>query len=338
MKRDPYMDNLRCLLIILVVLGHFFSKISSIEAYKYLNYFIYLFHMPLFIFVSGYFSKSIIKNGVFQSKKVFSIFWMYLLFRCITYLITGYYKGFHSFKLFDESSAPWYLLSLSLWYLMIPLIRNYKAKYVIPITFVIGILIGFDSSVGTFLSLSRTIVFFPFFCIGYYFTPELLSSLLKKKLRIPSFILLAVTLGLLLWKGNLFSPYARFSYGATSYAGILKKDYYFTGPLYRTIWYVVAIILSLAVMYIIPRCHTWFTYIGQRTLSVYVVHVLIRNVLVYEGFNTYILSLPRIYSLFVFVVCIVIVLISSSPIVFKPFSYLMAHPFFTDIFKKKNNN
>lgn len=336
MKRDPYMDNLRCILIILVVIAHFINKLSSIDEYKYLYNFIYLFHMPLFVFVSGYFSKGLFKIGMFQSKKVISIFWMYLLFRFISYFITVYYKGYYRFNLFDESSAPWYLLSLSLWYLMIPLIRNYKAKYVIPITFVISILIGFDSSVGTFLSLSRTIVFFPFFCIGYYLTPELLSSLLKKNLRIPSFLLLATTLGLFLWKGNFFSPYIRFTYGASSYSDILKKDYYFTGPLYRTIWYIVAIILSIAFMYIIPRCHTWFTYIGQRTLSVYVIHVLIRNVFVYIGLNTYLLSLPPIYSLSVFAVCIAIVLITSSSIVFKPFSYLMAHPFFYGCFVKKN--
>ena len=131
MKRDPYMDNLRCLLILLVVVAHFLSKVSSIEEYKHLYYFIYLFHMPLFVFVSGYFSKGMMKDGVFQSQKLLSIFWMFFLFKGVSHFITCMYKGFHSIKLLNEGSAPWYLLSLCLWYLMIPVIRNYKIKVVV---------------------------------------------------------------------------------------------------------------------------------------------------------------------------------------------------------------
>ncbi|MDD5935282.1 MAG: acyltransferase family protein [Clostridiales bacterium] len=338
MNRDPYMDNLRCFLIILVVIGHFLGKFSSIDLYKHLQLFIYLFHMPLFIFVSGYFSKSLFKNGVFQARKVISVFWMFLLFRLATYFITVLFKGYYTFNLFTDSSAPWYLLSLCLWYLFVPIIHNYKAKYVIPIAFICGILIGFDSSVGTFLSLSRTIVFFPFFCIGYYYTPEQLAKLLNKKLRIPSVVLLILTLCFILWKGELFSPYIRFTYGAASYKDLLDNNYLLYGPLIRMLWYLVAITLSIAVMYIIPRCHTWFTYIGQRTLSVYVGHSLIRNILIYEGLDTFLLSLPKIYTLLIFVICILIVLICSSSIVFKVFSYVLSHPFFIGCWNKKKQN
>lgn len=335
MKRDPYMDNLRCFLIILVVIAHFLSKLSSITEYHYLYYFIYLFHMPLFVFVSGYFSKSIYKDGNYQAKKVFSLFWIYILFRLASYFTAAGYKGFYKIKLFEESSAPWYLLSLCLWYLLIPLIHNYKARQVIPITIVISLFVGLDSTVGTFLSLSRTITFFPFFCMGYFFTPEKLEGLLSKKFRIPSAIFLGVLLLLFLWKGNCFAPYIRFTYGASSYSDILKKDYLIRGPLLRLAWYVVSVICSLAVLYIVPRKQMWFTRIGQRTLSVYVLHILIRNLLVYEGIFTRILTLPHIYSVAVFPFCILIVLVCSSSFVYQLFSFLLSHPFFVP--SKKNN-
>ncbi len=334
MKRDPYMDNLRCLLIFLVVLAHFLSKLPSINEYQYLHNFIYIFHMPLFVFVSGYFSKHIVKNGVFQSQRLLSIFWLFCIFKGMTHLIYCIYNGFYSLKLLDVSSAPWYLICLCLWYLMIPFIRYYKPKLVLICSFVIAILVGYDQTVGQFLSLSRAIVFFPFFLIGYYLSNDQLKNLLEKRLRIPAALLLLGAFILSLLKGDVISPYIRFTYGASSYASILKEDYLLRGPVLRLTWYVIAIILSVSVMYLIPRCHRWFTYIGQRTLSIYILHILIRNVLVYEGFFDALMRQPKVYTLSVFFLCIGIVLICSCSIIYKPFSYLMSHPFF--IKPKKN--
>ena len=63
-ERIYYWDNLKCLLIFLVVVGHFLIPVyhdsgRSIEA---VYFFIYLFHMPAFIFVSGFFAKSYLKK------------------------------------------------------------------------------------------------------------------------------------------------------------------------------------------------------------------------------------------------------------------------------------
>ena len=59
-ERDYYFDNLKFILIFLVVFGHLVGityKETQIE--KSIYFFIYLFHMPAFIIVSGYFSKNI---------------------------------------------------------------------------------------------------------------------------------------------------------------------------------------------------------------------------------------------------------------------------------------
>lgn len=64
-----YWDNMKGLLISLVVMGHFiqvyFEKCVWGDNYYFLQTvlcFIYYFHMPLFIFVSGYFSKNVEKR------------------------------------------------------------------------------------------------------------------------------------------------------------------------------------------------------------------------------------------------------------------------------------
>lgn len=57
LKRNSYFDTTKFILIFLVVFGHFLeSKMGHSLICNELHAFIYLFHMPLFIFISGYFS------------------------------------------------------------------------------------------------------------------------------------------------------------------------------------------------------------------------------------------------------------------------------------------
>src|SRR5699024_7607197 len=56
-SRDPAIDNARALLITLVVVGHLLNMISSTSG-EVLYLWIYSFHMPAFVAVSGYLSRS----------------------------------------------------------------------------------------------------------------------------------------------------------------------------------------------------------------------------------------------------------------------------------------
>ena len=58
MTRDYRLDSIKGLLIILVILGHL---IIALDNYNVINHsvmgLIYIFHMPLFILISGYLTK-----------------------------------------------------------------------------------------------------------------------------------------------------------------------------------------------------------------------------------------------------------------------------------------
>lgn len=59
----------------------------------------------------------------------------------------------------------WYLLSLIFYYLLIPVIATESKVYAGVIllgTIVLALAIGFDNSIGYYMSLSRTFVFLPF--------------------------------------------------------------------------------------------------------------------------------------------------------------------------------
>ena len=76
--RDSYFDNLKGILILLVVIGHFILPMDKTRPVWSIFYIIYLFHMPMFAMVSGYFSKGMYRNGAFKMERFLRILWLYI--------------------------------------------------------------------------------------------------------------------------------------------------------------------------------------------------------------------------------------------------------------------
>ena len=141
--RDEQIDSVKYCLIVLVIAGHvieYSETTACIIVWKW----IYIFHMPLFIFISGYFSRK-------KDKELWPSIWKLLepliVFQSvavITKLING---GETSFRdILTPWYVLWYLLSLIYWRLILQVIpegilRN--AKLILPTTFGISILTGF---------------------------------------------------------------------------------------------------------------------------------------------------------------------------------------------------
>jgi fucose 4-O-acetylase-like acetyltransferase len=85
------------------------------------------------------------------------------------------YAGFY-YYLFNEIPgrpvlfAPhwimWFLLSLVLWQITLPWVL--KIRHNLMWMLVIGIMIGYLPASGNVLAVSKTLVFYPFFLVGYY--------------------------------------------------------------------------------------------------------------------------------------------------------------------------
>lgn len=141
-ERDYFFDNLKAVLIFLVVLGHFLLPIRGDNPLVVVKRLIYVFHMPLFVFISGYFAKKIYKNGQYNFKKILYLLKAYVVFVVAiqtVYAIAGFEK-FTEIDFFSQSGAPWYLFAMIVWYLTIPLVRKCKAVPVLLLTVVLAIL------------------------------------------------------------------------------------------------------------------------------------------------------------------------------------------------------
>lgn len=91
-ERDYFFDNARAILILLVVFGHMLQPYTSGDKYLSALYLvIYSFHMPTFLFISGYFAKNIDKPYYLEkiSKRLIVPYMIFFAFFSIYYFLTG---------------------------------------------------------------------------------------------------------------------------------------------------------------------------------------------------------------------------------------------------------
>ena len=118
MKRNFMIDNTKGILIFLVVLGHFLEFNVTSRTSVILN-FIYSFHMPVFVFLSGYLAK-------YNSKKMIKkILLPYVIFQIIAFLFYNFFDP-TKFTLIAPYHSLWYMFALFFWYMLIPFLDNVK--------------------------------------------------------------------------------------------------------------------------------------------------------------------------------------------------------------------
>jgi fucose 4-O-acetylase-like acetyltransferase len=198
-NRNFLFDNLKFILILLVVTGHiygFYIKQSALLNALVIG--IYSFHMPAFVFISGFFSKPKNSNTSYRAFADFLIPYGFFVF--LWYFNEFIHAGSSVFSVFNPPFHLWYLLSLFFWRVSLPYFR--LIKYPIIISIIISLLAGCSSYVGHEFALSRTLSLFPFFVLGSLCTVKDIN-ILHKKIYLAPIGLLAV--GLVIWSVLNFS-------------------------------------------------------------------------------------------------------------------------------------
>lgn len=269
-ERVAKWDNVRVILILCVVTGHILRPYTETSALANgLSYFIYLFHMPAFVLVSGMFSKRAIREKRYE--RVFTFLILYLLIKCGGYFIELAIYGSRKLSFSRELGTAWYALAMAYYYLAMMYLRRFSRRYVLIFSVVIGCIAGYAKDLNSFLVLSRAFAFFPFFVIGYYLKPSWLAAFVKKRwVQISAAVIVAALLFLSLryaraldWTDILMK--GRLGYRKLAY---LKQ----WGGLLRLAQYGIALLLTLSVFALTPSVKLPFSYIGERTMSIYALH------------------------------------------------------------------
>jgi fucose 4-O-acetylase-like acetyltransferase len=292
-KRLAALDNAKFLLIGLVILGHLIERIKyGNPAIKGTFLFIYSFHMPAFVFISGFLSKkdSDLKKDAFRLLVPLLIFHMiYCALESFLFL-----KPLPlSFVLTTPFFPLWFLLSLLCWKIALKLFGS--SIYLLCASVIAALLAGYFP-IGMEFSLSRTITFFPFFLLGHVAKTRNFSFESIKRFRIISLVFLFISSLFFVCIAKNIDPHI--FYGAYSYKFLGQS--LLTGPAIRASTIAISLILSFSFFSIVPCRETAFSELGKRSLYAYILHIPIDRFLNYFGFYNHSQSLAFLLALIAF--------------------------------------
>lgn len=272
-SRNNRYDNYKTFLGLLAIYGHTFHVINSeFPVMGGVYVFIYLFHMPAFLFVSGMFSKKVVDNH--DIRRCGSLFITYLLVKFIRLISRMIINGKVQYTyLFTEGGIAWFALTTMECLLLTMLVKKVKRSYVFILSILLGCLVGYCKDIGIFLSLSRTFVYFPYFYLGYCCTLEQVEKASNKKwIKIICVVFIVIVFFAMISNAKLVSPYSEFIKSKESYYEYADQLVYpALGGCYRLVLYVIGFALVFAFLLLMPKKKIpIITELGTRTLSMYV--------------------------------------------------------------------
>lgn len=276
--RDAYWDSLKLNLVFLVVLGHFLElHLHQHSDGRVLFNMIYLFHMPLFVFISGRFS--VVRDRERYLRGIWRLLKFFLLCHGLQFLIlwvTGLERN--PWHFISTTFATWYLLSLVWWRLMVLYL---PARWLSDHRrLLLTIATGFAMVVGLIplskhLAFQVTFAYLPFFLLGYYSKDVDMRRLLS---RIPWWAAAAVLAVALVAVAVWFNKPLHDLYFNTTYwdsGWWHMKERLVTRPILM----VIATVLGLCVMRLSPSAE-WMARYGRNMLYIYLIHIFVRLALI----------------------------------------------------------
>lgn len=266
MQREAYFDNAKLLFIFFVVFGHLIQPMKgSFELADGLYQWIYMFHIPAFVLISGFFASGA-SSPNYLKKLTKKLLLPYLIFQFLYNLVFVITSSGSYQSLYDPHWSLWFLLSLFSWHVLLSVFKRMPAITGITLAFLIGLLIGFVPLIGHEFSISRTFVFFPFFLMGYWISKNKLYQFKGLRFKVPALSVLAALLVISYLKPIIPDELL---FGSYAYSDIELMT---TGFLGRLALYSLSILMVVSLLVLVPRKRFSFTHLGQYTLYVYLLH------------------------------------------------------------------
>jgi fucose 4-O-acetylase-like acetyltransferase len=286
--RDPWFDNAKMTLVLLVVVGHSWTLLPRAGAVSHLYDFLYTWHVPAFVLVTGYLSRSFTYEPRRMWQLVRTVAVPYLLFESALALFRIYVGGEHMRDLFQDPHWPmWYLSALFFWRLGTPVFKAIPAYAALPLAVAISLVGGLVAD--TTFDFFRVCGLLPFFVLGLKLAPERVEALRLPRVRnlaVVTFLGIAVATT---WMDQLVGStdwlYYSYSYdalGASAGHGVVLRS----GLL------LVGALGALSFLALVPRVRGWFTRMGAATLVVYLFHGFVIKGAEYAGYPAWAASHP----------------------------------------------
>ncbi|CAM3490891.1 acyltransferase family protein [Marinicrinis lubricantis] len=313
------MYNLRSLLIFLVVTMNMLEPIAkNHESIGGIYTLVFTFHMPLFVFVTGYFAgKQALRNILPVIAYQYTVFQS--LYCILDLIFFQMQKDVYSY--FIPYAFLWFLFSHIGWRIMLHFIE--KLNHPVAASIGIGLVSGFLPLHSMWMSLSQMLFFLPFYVIGHQMSchPSSVNAFKSRAIRWTALPIMAL---------GFAAVKLSFSFAVLS--SLTGLDFYHEDHLsfasgigLRSLTYMLEIFMSAAVLSLISHKKSRITDAGKRTLYVYLLHALIVRTLIrlhiFETFDTVLewLSIPLIAAA-------IVALLSSRKVEFF-LQHMMEPPF-----------
>lgn len=268
-EREYTFDNLRGVLIFLVVFGHLLEISIPFNGSTFVYRIIYSFHMPLFMFISGYFVK-------FERKRIAGCYILaYIVFQTLYIYFSREGMGD---KLVFQYVTPywilWYLLTCAYYYLLTPFYdSNNKAGQIVLLlgSIFLALWVGKYPNIGYYASLSRFFTFQPWFLLGFYCRKNkaiLGHTSLKTRAAFYGISWVIIILSIFFLRSEKLSNnmlYGSFPYSELGYSALT-----------RGIFMAIALAWIIVLLKGFSRYFNWkipvLTMIGQNTWPVFLLH------------------------------------------------------------------
>ncbi len=267
-QRDAFFDNAKFLLITLVVIGHTLTTLTSkSDGARAAYYWIYSFHMPAFIIVAGYFAQ----HATFDDKRARRLVMTTLVpFAIFTVLYAALRWGYGDDFAVDFITPfwlLWFLPALFIWRLVGPIVE--RLRWPVLTTLGVALAAGTFTTLDRSLSLNRAIALLPFFALGLVLNRRVFTVLGKLPMRALAVMFLtgAAVAAVITVRKASPSGWLTWDEGYdalhVSVAG---------GVVGRTIMFLIAVAMTAAFLSLVPQRRTWFTRLGQASLTCYLLH------------------------------------------------------------------
>jgi len=283
-------DNARFLLIALVVMAHAISTIRTDSELGFAVYaFIYLFHMPAMIALSGVFSKPEVNPKAIKSTLQLLVVWLVWegIWAAIHFVFEG--RDLPESWLVSPAWTLWFLLTLATMRIVLPYLAMLRHPLLVSVA--LALVAGCIPVIGTQFSASRTLCFLPFFVAGWLAKDRgWLSGAWfhapKRSLKVWAWAILLVIASVfallptlrsvwridkwLTWRDDyawLFSHASIGDWAPENWWAIA-----FGGAAVRLALLVIGAVMTLAILILVSRRHSAVTVWGARTLYVYLLH------------------------------------------------------------------
>lgn len=271
--RDNTLDGIKFILICLVIIGHSLEPTrytSNVTGWIYTP--IYLVHMPLFVLISGYFSKDLTWDKI--RRGAIKLIETYLLSSLIVFVFIN--RSLTEFLC--PSQANWYLLALVFWRFMIYMSSKLDltgGKLLIGSSAISLIAFTIPISNGLqYFAIERVLQFFPFFVIGYLLTESDVCNLRAyryKYILYVATVLLCVIAGAFSCRGlHLIEFHRETVFSIVTDTGLNTSVVW----LFKFLVELSAVILSIAFI-TVNALPSWICNLGKYSLQLYVIQILL---------------------------------------------------------------